>query len=73
MRKIIYIMVLLITTICLGQRKYAAGKYFNEFAYKKAAELYQSIHNKGDNSYLVLSRLADSYYFNFEFDKAEEN
>ena len=73
MRKIIYIMVLLITTICLGQRKYAAGKYFNEFAYKKAAELYQSIHNKGDNSYLVLSRLADSYYFNFEFDKAEKN
>lgn len=73
MKKIIYITILLISTVCFGQRKYAAGKYFNEFAYKKAAELYQSIHDKGDNSYLVLSRLADSYYFNFEFEKAEEN
>jgi len=73
MKKIIYILVLLITTVSFGQRKYAADRYFKEFAYKKAAELYQSIHDKGDDSYLVLSRLADAYYFNFEFDKAEKN
>ncbi|WBX77398.1 OmpA family protein [Tenacibaculum ovolyticum] len=73
MRKNIYILVLLITTISFGQRKYAADRYFKEFAYKKAAELYQSIHKKGDDSYLVLSRLADAHYFNFEFAKAEGN
>ncbi|WP_028888840.1 OmpA family protein [Tenacibaculum ovolyticum] len=73
MRKNIYILVLLITTISFGQRKYAADRYFKEFAYKKAAELYQSIHKKGDDSYLVLSRLADAHYFNFEFAKAEKN
>ncbi|WP_064966728.1 OmpA family protein [Tenacibaculum ovolyticum] len=73
MRKNIGILVLLITTISFGQRKYAADRYFKEFAYKKAAELYQSIHKKGDDSYLVLSRLADAHYFNFEFAKAEKN
>jgi len=73
MKKNIFILVLLITAISFGQRRYAADKYFKEFAYKKSAALYQSIHEKGDDSYLVLSRLADAYYFNFEFVKAEEN
>ncbi|CAM1335046.1 OmpA family protein [Tenacibaculum aestuariivivum] len=73
MKKITYILILLLTTVSFGQRKYAADRYYKEFAYKKAAELYQSIHDKGDNSYLVLSRLADAYYFNFEFTKAADN
>ncbi|MBE7661389.1 OmpA family protein [Tenacibaculum finnmarkense] len=73
MKKILYILILLISTASFGQRKYAADRYYKEFAYKKAAELYESIHDKGDNSYLVLSRLADAQYFNFEFTKAEKN
>lgn len=72
MKKIIYILILLISTASLGQRKYAADRYYKEFAYKKASELYESIYKKGDNSYLVLSRLADAQYFNFEFTKAEK-
>ncbi|GFD91693.1 cell envelope biogenesis protein OmpA [Alteromonas sp. KUL156] len=56
-----------------SQRKYAANRYFEEFSYKKSAELYQSIYNKGDNSYTVLSRLGDSYYFNFKYVMAEKN
>ena len=63
---------ILFTTITFGQRKYAADKYFKEFAYKKSAELYTVINQKGDDSYLVLSRLGDSHYFNFEFDLAEK-
>ncbi|MEX6627369.1 OmpA family protein [Tenacibaculum salmonis] len=73
MKNILYILILLLSTASFGQRKYAADRYFKEFAYKKAGELYQSIHDKGDDSYLVLSRLGDSHYFNFELAKAEEN
>ncbi|CAL2104461.1 OmpA-like domain-containing protein [Tenacibaculum sp. 190130A14a] len=62
----------LFTATTFGQRKYAADRYFNEFAYKKSAELYKVIYDKGDDSYLVLSRLGDSHYFNFEFDLAEK-
>ncbi|WP_233897824.1 OmpA family protein [Tenacibaculum piscium] len=73
MKNTLYILILLISTASFGQRKYAADRYYKEFAYKKAAELYESIHRKGDTSYLVLSRLADAQYFNFEFEKAEKN
>lgn len=73
MKKILYtVLIILFSTITYGQRKYAADRYFKEFSYKKSAELYKSIHEKGDDSYLVLSRLGDSYYFNFEYEFAEE-
>ncbi|CAL2102248.1 OmpA-like domain-containing protein [Tenacibaculum sp. 190130A14a] len=75
MRRTIPLQILiciLFTTITFGQRKYAADRYFNEFAYKKSTELYKVIYEKGDDSYLVLSRLGDSHYFNFEFDLAEK-
>ncbi|MDY0781012.1 OmpA family protein [Tenacibaculum sp. IB213877] len=54
-----------------GQNRYAADRYFKEFAYKKSAELYKSIYEKGDESYITLSRLGDSYYYNVDFEKAE--
>ncbi|MEX6627366.1 OmpA family protein [Tenacibaculum salmonis] len=73
MKNTLYILILLISSSIFGQRKYAANRYFKEFAYKKSSELYQSIHDKGDDSYLVLSRLGDSYYHNFELTKAEES
>jgi len=64
MKKYATIILLLFVTISVGQRKYAADKYFKKFAYVKSAELYQEIYKKGDSTKLVLSRLADSYYFN---------
>lgn len=73
MKKQIYILVFfLISAGSFGQRKYAADRYFKEFAYKRAGELYERMHEKGDDSYLVLSRLGDSKYFNFEFEEAEK-
>ncbi|CAM1355907.1 MULTISPECIES: OmpA family protein [Tenacibaculum] len=73
MKKIIFLYVLLFVTVfSFGQRKYAADRYFKEYAYKKSAELYKTIYDKGDETYLVISRLADSYYFNVDFDKAEK-
>ena len=64
MKKYSTIILLFFVAISVGQRKYAADKYFKQFAYIKSAELYQEIYKKGDSSKLVLSRLADSYYFN---------
>ena len=71
MKKIILFLFLITSVVSFGQRKYAADRYFKEFAYKKSAELYESIYRKGDSSQLVVSRLADSYYYNAEFEKAE--
>ncbi|SNR15015.1 OmpA family protein [Tenacibaculum jejuense] len=72
MKKVILFYTLFISIIALGQRKYAADRYFNEFAYKKSAELYKTIYDKGDDSQLVISRLGDSYYYNTESEKAEK-
>ncbi len=72
MKRIILILLLLSTLLIHGQRKYAAEKYFNDYSYKKSAELYQRLYDKGDKSYLVLSRLADSYYYTFSYEKSEE-
>ncbi|CAM1358890.1 OmpA family protein [Tenacibaculum xiamenense] len=70
------IVILLLLGICLssyGQRRYAANRYFKEYAYSKSAELYQQLYNKGDRSYEVISRLADSYYFTSSYKKAEDS
>ncbi|SEE17205.1 Outer membrane protein OmpA [Tenacibaculum sp. MAR_2010_89] len=72
MKRTILLLLLLVTAMAFGQRKYAADRYFKEYAYKKSAELYETIYNKDDKTYLVISRLADSYYFNVDFDKAEK-
>ncbi len=55
-----------------AQSKYVADRYFKEFDYIEAAEAYKNIYNRGDRTYEVVSRLADSYYFNTEVEKAEK-
>ena len=72
MKKIILLKLLFITVFTFGQRKYFADRYFEEFAYKKAAELYEGIYQKGDSSAFVLSRIADSYYNNSDYEVAEK-
>ncbi|SEC03182.1 Outer membrane protein OmpA [Tenacibaculum sp. MAR_2009_124] len=70
------IVILLLLGVCFtsyGQRRYAADRYFKEFAYSKSAELYQQLYDKGDQSYQVISRLADSYYFTSTYTKAEDS
>ena len=70
MKKYIVILFLLFMSISFGQRKYAANRYFKEFAYVKSAELYEAIYKKGDSSQAVLSRLGDAYYLNSNTEKA---
>ena len=70
MKKYTVILFLLFVSLSFGQRKYAANRYFKEFAYVKSAELYEAIYKKGDSSQLVLSRLGDSYYLNSKTEKS---
>ena len=72
MKKSFLIYLLLVTAIGYSQRRYAADRYFNEFAYKKSAELYKVLYDKGDESLLVISRLGDSHYYNTESVEAEK-
>lgn len=71
MKKFTTIVLLFFVSVSFGQRKYAADRYFKEFAYVKSAELYEAIYKKGDSTQLVLSRLGDSYYFNSNSEKSE--
>ncbi|WP_412767067.1 tetratricopeptide repeat protein, partial [Tenacibaculum platacis] len=72
MRKLLLIYFLIISFSSFSQRRYAADRYFKEFAYKKSAELYEVIYNKGDESELVISRLGDSHYYNTNTSEAEK-
>lgn len=55
-----------------AQSKYTANRYFKELAYVKAANAYTNIYNRGDDSYEIISRIADSYYFNTDTKNAEK-
>lgn len=55
-----------------AQSRRVADRYYNEFSYIRAAELYKTLYSvKGDDSKHVLSRLADSYYNNADIEEAE--
>src|SRR5690606_28725767 len=51
------------STLMVAQRK-LADKFFENFAYIKAIELYEEAVKKGDSSEHVLTRLGDCYYNN---------
>lgn len=72
MRKVLLFYFLVISFSGFSQRRYAADRYFKEYAYKKSAELYEVIYNKGDESMLVLSRLGDANYYNTNTYEAEK-
>lgn len=49
-----------------------AEKYFDKMWYVKSAKEYTRLYDKGDTSQKTISRLADSYYFNSDMEKASE-
>ncbi|MEO6347729.1 MAG: hypothetical protein ABIO60_07445, partial [Aquaticitalea sp.] len=51
------------STIMVAQRK-LADKFFDNYSYVKATELYEEAVKKGDSSEHVLTRLGDCYYNN---------
>ncbi len=61
--------LVLMSTAIFSQSKEVADRYYRQFAYPKAAKMYESIYKK-DKSQEVLKRIADSYYKNAETKKA---
>lgn len=72
MKKATTILFFLLVAVAFGQRKYTADKYYSNYAYHKAAKLYEKIYDKGDSSRLILQRLANSYYYNNNFKASEK-
>lgn len=73
MKKIKLIIILFIVS-CKGytQSKELADKYFKDYAYKDAAELYLDEYNEGNVTVEILRKLGDCYYFNLETEEAEK-
>jgi len=61
--KILIIILALCSSFMVAQRK-LADKFFENYGYIKASELYEKAYNQGDDSKHVLTRLGDCYYNN---------
>ena len=67
--KLILLLLMLSGSILFAQKK-LADKFFDNYGYAKAIELYEQVVEKGDSSVYVLTRLGDSYYNNANSEKA---
>ena len=67
--KLLLIILVLTGTFGFAQTK-VADKFFDNFAYIKASELYEDAVENGDDSVHVLTRLGDCYYNNSNSEKA---
>jgi outer membrane protein OmpA-like peptidoglycan-associated protein/tetratricopeptide (TPR) repeat protein len=60
------------TSFAQKQEVRVADRFFKDFAYKKAAELYGIAVKKGDSSLHTLTRLGDCYYNNSNSEKSAQ-
>ncbi|MEM5566183.1 OmpA family protein [Psychroserpens sp. AS72] len=67
--KFLILIFALSSTVMIAQEK-LADKFFDNYGYIKATELYQEVLKKGDTSLHVLTRLGDCYYNNSKSEKA---
>lgn len=67
--KFLILLFALSSTYMVAQEK-LADKFFSNYGYVKAAELYEEVLKKGDTSKHVLTRLGDCYYNNSKSEKA---
>jgi outer membrane protein OmpA-like peptidoglycan-associated protein/TPR repeat protein len=67
--KVIFTLIALSSTFLFSQEQ-VADKFFDNYAYIKAAELYQEAVDKGKENEHVLTRLGDCYYNNSESEQA---
>lgn len=71
MKKILILIFVFVSAANFAQSKWAAERQFLNFNYMKSAEMYKKLYDKGDNSYLVISRIGDSYYLNSQTEESE--
>lgn len=67
--RLLVLILILSCSLSFAQVK-LADKFFENFGYIKAIELYEKAVEKGDKSAHVLTRLGDAYYNNAKSDKA---
>lgn len=67
--KILALILIVSSSLSFSQTK-LADKFFDNFGYVKAIELYEKAIEKGENSVHVLTRLGDAYYNNSNSEKA---
>ena len=67
--KFLLIILVLSSTLTFAQSK-VADKFFENYAYLRASELYEEAVNNGDDSEHVLTRLGDCYYNNSNSEKS---
>ncbi len=67
--KLLAIIIILSSSLVFSQTK-LADKFFDNFGYVKAIELYEKAVENGENSVHVLTRLGDAYYNNSNSEKA---
>ncbi|WP_179337725.1 OmpA family protein [Winogradskyella ludwigii] len=67
--KILALVIILSSSFSFAQTK-LADKFFENYGYVKAIELYEKAVDKGDKSAHVLTRLGDAYYNNSNSEKA---
>ncbi|WP_109097601.1 OmpA family protein [Aquimarina sp. AU58] len=68
--RIFLILALLFSTFIYAQKIKVADKYFRDFAYLKAIELYKEALKREDSSKHILSRIGDCYYNNSNSEQA---
>lgn len=61
--KVLFITLAFVSAFAFSQKK-LADKFFENYAYVKASELYEIVVEKGDSSKHVLTRLGDCYWNN---------
>lgn len=67
--KILALILILVSSLSFAQTK-LADKFFDNFGYVKAIELYEKVVEKGKADAHVLTRLGDAYYNNSNSEKA---
>jgi tetratricopeptide (TPR) repeat protein len=67
--KVIFTIIAISSTFLFSQEK-VADKFFDNYAYIKAAELYQEAVDKGKENEHVLTRLGDCFYNNSDSEQA---
>ena len=69
--KLLLILLVFSCSLTFGQKK-LADKFYKNYAYIKASELYENASEDGDDSEHVLTRLGDCYYNNSNPEKAAQ-